>query len=217
MEEQQNSGTRKILKLVLKLTVTVLCFWYISTKINWREAWLTIIEAKWYWLLAAFVLFVMSKIVSAVRLNIYFRNAGVEPGFIPNLKLYWLGMFYNLFLPGSITGDAYKVILLKRKLGASFKKTSAAVLLDRFSGLLGLGIILSVFGFSVLNKGLYAIEIMFLVIAAILVFYFIIRKWLPDFKDSFFSTLILGVAVQALQVVCIICIMNATGVTSNTS
>jgi hypothetical protein len=52
-------------------------------------------------------------------------------------------MFYNLFLPGAISGDAYKVVLLTRKYDVSYKKITAAVLLDRFSGLLALGLILS--------------------------------------------------------------------------
>jgi hypothetical protein len=43
-------------------------------------------------------------------------------------------MFYNLFLPVSISGDAYKVILLKKIYDAPYKKTTSAGLLDRFSG-----------------------------------------------------------------------------------
>src|SRR6185295_9413691 len=114
--------------------------------INWHQAWLTISSAKLPWLIPALILFIISKIVSSFRLNLYFKNAGVELSQPQNLRLYWLGMFYNLFLPGSISGDAYKVILLKRKYNASYKKTSAAVLLDRFSGLLALGLIMSAYG-----------------------------------------------------------------------
>jgi uncharacterized membrane protein YbhN (UPF0104 family) len=120
-----------------------------------------------------------------------------------NIKLYWLGMFYNLFLPGSIGGDAYKVILLNKKLKAPFKKTSTAVLLDRFSGLLGLGIILAIYGFFVLNEPL----LMWLLIAgallAIVITYLMIHFFLKDYLKSYFPTLFWGIAVQATQVLCI--------------
>jgi uncharacterized membrane protein YbhN (UPF0104 family) len=124
-------------------------------------------------------------------------------------------MFYNLFLPGSISGDAYKVILLKKKYDSSYKKLSAAVLMDRFSGLLGLGIILSFFAPVVFKKGLYANEIIVLTIIAVLLFYLITVKWFRDFKTSFFPTLFLGVIVQLLQVASVIFILKAIGVTGN--
>src|SRR5437773_6592381 len=97
----------------------------------------------------------LSKLFSAFRLNIYLRNIRIELPEWENIKLYWLGMFYNLFLPGSISGDGYKVILLKRKFNSSYKKTSAAVLLDRFSGLTALGLILAAYGIVVLDKPIY--------------------------------------------------------------
>src|SRR5260370_40827739 len=99
----------------------------------------------------------LSKLFSALRLNIYFRSIHIHLPEWANIKLYWLGMFYNLFLPGSISGDAYKVILLKRKFNTSYKKTSAAVLMDRFSGLLALGLIMSVYGVIVLDNFIYEI------------------------------------------------------------
>lgn len=68
------------------------------------------------------------------------------------MKLYWLGMFYNLFLPGSISGDAYKIVILKRRYNAPYKKTSAAVLLDRFNGLPGLGLILAFYCIFVIDS-----------------------------------------------------------------
>jgi uncharacterized protein (TIRG00374 family) len=114
---------KKTIKLLIKLVVTVLCFWYISTKINFGQLWQTVLEANWLYLFMALVLLIFSKILSAFRLNIYFQNIDLSISSWSNIKLYWLGMFYNLFLPGAISGDAYKVIILKKKLNAPFKKT----------------------------------------------------------------------------------------------
>src|SRR6476620_4002996 len=152
VSEKKESTASRVLKLLLKIGITVLCFWYISRKIDFARAFDALRHANVGFLLLAVLSFSFSKLLSAFRLYIYFKNINVWLPQWRNIKLYWLGMFYNLFLPGSISGDAYKVVLLNRKYKAPYKKTSSAVLLDRFSGLLALGIILSVYGVIVLHN-----------------------------------------------------------------
>ena len=126
-------------------------------------------------------------------------------------------MFYNLFLPGSISGDAYKVILLKRKINASYKKTTSAVLLDRFSGLLGNGLLLALYSIFVIKNSNYVIGITGSVVLAVIVFYYIVNRWLKDFISGFIPTLFLGILVQAIQVICAYLIMAALGIPAHTS
>ena len=155
------------------------------------------------------VVFTCSKLVSAVRLNINFKNIGIQLPEWQNIRLYWLGMFYNLFLPGSVGGDAYKVILLQKKYNSGYQKITAAVLLDRISGLLGLGLLLSLYAFFVLPGILNPVLVTGLAFLAILAFYFLLKKWLMYFLSGFTPTLLLGLVVQVLQVVCIYFIMAA--------
>ena len=103
---KRESQTMKVLKLLLKIAVTILCFWYISRKIDFTKAKVAVMEADWWWLFLSVVAFAFSKFLASFRLNIYFKNIGIYLSQKKNLKLYWLGMFYNLFLPGGIGGDA---------------------------------------------------------------------------------------------------------------
>jgi uncharacterized membrane protein YbhN (UPF0104 family) len=206
------SKTGKLLKLFLKIAVTAVCLWYVSGKIDFAKAGVALKNANWFYLFFALIAFILSKLVSAIRLNIYFNNINIHLSAWQNIKLYWLGMYYNLFLPGSISGDAYKVILMTKKYNVPYKKTTAAVLLDRFSGLLGLGLILVVYGFVVLKSNLYIAVIAGGVILSITVFYFIIKTWFKDFISSFLLTLILGIIVQALQVICACLIMASLNI-----
>lgn len=199
IEEKKDSKWSKPLQLLIKIAVTVLCFWYISRKIDFAEAFRALQSANWILLFLSVVAYVLSKVVSAFRLNIYFRNINLNLPSWQNIKLYWLGMFYNLFLPGSISGDAYKVVLLNRRMKAPYKKTSAAVLLDRFSGLLGLGILLSVFGILVFDNWIYDAVLITGSLAAVGIFYFVIRKFFRDFLPGFWPTLFGGLLVQAIQ------------------
>jgi glycosyltransferase 2 family protein len=201
--KKKESNVSRVLKLLLKIAITVLCFWYISTRIDFKKAFEAFASANWFYLFVALVFFVLSKVLSAFRLNIYFSNINLQLSQKKNLKLYWLGMFYNLFLPGAISGDAYKVILLNRKYKTPYKKASAAVLLDRFSGVLALGVILCIYGIVVLHNAYFDVLLIAGAILAIAGFYLAIRFLFKDFLQSFLPTFFWGMAVQASQVVCI--------------
>jgi glycosyltransferase 2 family protein len=205
--KKKESTAIRILKLLLKIAVTILCFWYISTKIDFARAFNALLKANWIFLFIALVFFILSKVLSAFRLNIYFRNIKLRLSEWTNIKVYWLGMFYNLFLPGAISGDAYKVVLLNRRYKSSYKKTSAAVLLDRFSGVLALGVILCFYGVIVLHNYKYDVLLIFAAILAFAGFYFVIRFLFKDFLQSFFPTFLWALGVQLSQVVCVYFIM----------
>jgi uncharacterized membrane protein YbhN (UPF0104 family) len=211
------SSLKKFVELSLKLVITIACFWYISTKINFEEAWNALLKAKWSLLVIAVIFYFISKIISGFRLNINFRNIKLYLTEWDNMKLYWLGMFYNLFLPGAISGDAYKVIILNKTFKAPFKKTSLAVLLDRVSGLLGLGVLLSVYGLIVLDNYLFYILLVTGCLISILIFYLIIRSFFKDFLPGFLSTFFLGLLVQIMQVICIYFIMWSLGISFHNS
>ena len=201
--KKKESNVSRVLKLLLKVGITILCFWYISTKINFEKAFEAFTKANWFYLFIALLFFLLSKLLSAFRLNIYFSNINLELSQKKNLKLYWLGMFYNLFLPGAISGDAYKVILLNRKYKTPYKKASAAVLLDRFSGVLALGVILCVYGVVVLKDAYFDALLVSGALLAIVGFYLAIRFLFKDFLPGFLPTFFWGIAVQASQVICI--------------
>ncbi len=209
---EKKKGIPGWLKLSAKILVTALCFWYISGKIDFESAKNAFFEANWWWLGLALSLLTLSKLFSSFRLNIYFRNIGLSLSEALNLRLYWLGMFYNLFLPGAISGDAYKVILLNRHYQTSYKKASAAVLLDRFSGLLALGLILAVYGWVILPPSYLPYLLLVGAVVAVGVLYWVTRRFFPEFTPGFWPTFVWGLAVQGVQVICIYTIMAALGI-----
>ena len=89
-------------------------------------------------LVGAALLFNLSKVASALRLNIYQRAVGVRLAEAENLRLYYAGMYLNLALPGGIGGDGYKVLVLHRSGAAPAKRLVGVMLFDRASGRLAL-------------------------------------------------------------------------------
>ena len=208
-----SSGTNRWLKLALKLLVTGLCIYYVSGKIDLALTLQWLKKANSWYLLPALILFALSKWMSAIRLGIYFSNIDLPLSTADNLRLYWLGMFYNLFLPGAISGDIYKVILLTRTYNRPYKKTASAVILDRFSGLLGLGLLLGLLSFFVALPPTLNQLIPLFAVLLVPVFYSILRKFFTDFVPGFYTTLLLGLMVQVFQLLAVYMILLAFSIT----
>jgi uncharacterized membrane protein YbhN (UPF0104 family) len=155
------------------------------------------------------LLVVSSKLVAAFRLNIYFRNINVKLNEKVNLKLYWLSMFYNIFLPGGVGGDAYKVIVLNKTYQYPAKLLTAAVLLDRVTGVAGIGILSALYYFAVFKGENFSWLLLASTIPVLITYYFVVKKFFPSFIASFWSTFWLGLAVQGIQVICVYCLMKA--------
>ena len=197
------------LKFTLKLLVSAICLYYVFTKINFTQFFNLLKTIHIYWLGLAAIFFILSKIIGAFRLNIYLKNTGIYLTETENLKLYWLGMFYNLFLPGGIGGDAYKIIILKKKFHKSYKTISAAVLLDRISGLVALiGLAIFFSCFLPFSKW-YLILVIISFFSGYTVYRFILFRYFAKHRQSILKTDLLGLLVQFSQGLSMICIAFA--------
>lgn len=121
-------------KAALKLGLSVLIIWLVLRNIDERLLWNTLQRAHPGWLLWAAVWYTISKVISAWRFNAFLHTENIILDTRQQLRLYWVGMYYNLLLPGGISGDGYKIKLLHDRDGASVKRLVAITLLERLSG-----------------------------------------------------------------------------------
>lgn len=132
------------------------------------------------------------------------------------IRLYYVGMFYNLFLPGGIGGDGYKVYWLQRQFDTSVKKLSASVLIDRMCGLLALGVLLlGLAGF--LPADIWPVKAASwlgptLLIMGIIGFFVIYYRWFPSFKTALWRSVGLSFMIQVCQLVAVLFILRALGI-----
>lgn len=156
-------------------------------------------------LIAAFIAFNASKIVGALRLNIYQRHAAIHLSERDNLCLYYAGMFLNVFLPGGIGGDGYKILVLHRSHTLPLRTVVTTTLADRISGILAL-----VFMFCVLMPMLAlpweAATVILLTLAsgaAVVAVFVSGHRWCTKLDvQGIASVFALGLAVQCLQMIC---------------
>jgi uncharacterized membrane protein YbhN (UPF0104 family) len=156
-------------------------------------------------LFAAFIAFNGSKILGALRLNIYQRHAAMHVSEGENLRLYYAGMFLNLFLPGGVGGDGYKILVLHRRYALPLRTLIAITLADRVSGILALLFMLCLL-VPMLPLPWEAPAAMVLTLAslAVVVALFISgHRWLMKIDmQGLASVFVLGLSVQILQTIC---------------
>lgn len=197
---------------------TGLALYFVFSKIDWDQVSELLINANIFYLLLAAIFFVFSKVISAFRLQLFFKSIRLIISHKYNLKLAWLGMFYNLFLPGGIGGDGYKVYLLNKQYGTKVKLLIQASLIDRISGLVSLMILVGA-GVLLLDLSAFPHWIEYLDIICLLlvfpVFYLCSKLLFQPFKSVVMESLIWSIGVQLMQVSSAIFILVAIGITSN--
>lgn len=192
---------KKAIILIAKIVFTISLIYLVASKIDFREFWLVLSKCNPLLLIVAIAFFIFSKIISSLRLNLFFRSMGLMLSEKFNLRLYWLGMYYNLFLPGGIGGDGYKVYLLNREKKASIKEMVTTLLLDRVTGLLALFILLIILSYFVPFPKVVKYWAWGLIPLSELVFYGIIRKFFPNYVSVFHKTNALSFGVQFSQLI----------------
>ncbi len=189
----------KKLKLIIKLFITSFLLYFVFLKVDINQVLSITKQSNYFYLFLAFLFFNFSKIVSAIRLNYYFKEIGVSLKFKDNLMLYYLGMFYNLFLPGGIGGDGYKAYLINKHFKVKLKDIITALFFDRLSGLIGL-IFLGSLLFMFSSYNIYPFNILnILLFLLIIPFFYFLSRYLNKFLLFFKHTLFLGIVVQLFQ------------------
>ncbi len=207
--------TKKYLKTAGKIILTGFALYFVYQKIDIEQTKKILNETQYGYLFLATIFFGASKVVSALRLNRYFKSIWLNLSETYNLKLYVIGMFYNLFLPGGIGGDGYKVYLLNKEFKTTVKQLVAATLIDRISGLMALLIILLILSINLMPLPfLYGYD--WLIYLGLLVgypiYYLFNKLFFGSFVNSLISTSLYSLAVQGLQLISAYFILLSIGI-----
>ncbi len=134
---------KKRLLFVLQVVVTLAAFGFAFQKVSLGDIWDGILQADPFLLLAAFLLYNASQILSSYRSRVAAKSAGVKLPMRMVTPLYYMGMFYNMFLPGGLGGDTFRVLHLKRYGKLSFFQWARILLMERASGGVAILVILA--------------------------------------------------------------------------
>jgi len=139
----------KLIKFILKLSLALgIIYWLIqSGKLDFTLVSKSISSGP-YWIICLLLIFFQASL-SSVRWKIILEiNSKINFPPLKVMKVTWIGLFFNSFLPGAVTGDFIKLLYIRDidpKMSKTYLVTS--VLIDRILGLIGL---LSILGLSTL-------------------------------------------------------------------
>ncbi len=136
---------KKALLTTLQVAVTVFALYWVFRKPETRQGIATALQGgnDYRWLVAAILMAGIAPVCATVRLWLLLRVQDIRLTLRRVTQLYMVGMFFNLFLPGSTGGDAVKFFYLLRETPDPGKRAGAflAVVMDRLLGFVALAIL----------------------------------------------------------------------------
>ena len=100
--------------LLVKLTVSAGLLAFFFSRIHLERFWSTFAAADFSLIVLALVVYLFSQTISALRWTILSRPMGFATPFKDIAVYYLIGMFFNLFAPGTVGGDVSRVYYLAR-------------------------------------------------------------------------------------------------------
>ena len=192
---------RKFLPLLISLSLIFYTFFQIDINLISYNLY----KLDFFLIIISSIFFILSQFLSSIRLLYIFQKTGIDIKLSTNNKLYLLGMFYNFFLPGGIGGDAYKVILLKKKFKT--KSLIKSIFLDRA---IGYGAIFSLL-ILIIDEKILFINIFLKIFLFIILVFFGYYISLIIFKSGniFFKSFLYSILIQILQVISMLFIIKS--------
>ncbi len=125
---------RKHLSTFIKIGVTLLGLAVVLTRFDVRAIGAVMRQADLAWLLAGFLLFNAGVLLRAYRWLILVRSLHADVPFRRLAELYFVGGFFNVFLPSGFGGDVVRILELAQDVPPAL--AAGTVIIDRLTGLM---------------------------------------------------------------------------------
>lgn len=201
----------RLLKLFLKILVTSAALYWVFTEVDFLQVSEALATANYLFLFFALLAYICSQIIASSRLYGYFQAINLPVGEVYNFKLYLLGLFYNLFLPGGIGGDGYKFYFLRKKFGVNGKSLFSAILFDRISGLWALALITSALVIFIPQLEIPNWIPILVVILGTIVYYLVLKRFFKVFIQGFFWSHLKAIGAWSFQIFTVIMLLYGLG------
>ncbi len=130
---------KKALLTLLQISVTVaLLVWVFHDPSKRAQMAEALRRADYRWMLAAIAAYFVVELAAAFRWHVLLKVQGIALSISRVLALFFIGMFYNQFLPGGTGGDIIKTYFLLKETPGKKAGALLAVVFDRLIGLVAL-------------------------------------------------------------------------------
>jgi uncharacterized protein (TIRG00374 family) len=134
MDPDEDRKARNRIANILKAAVSLAGILILVLTQDLKAASQLLRDQDWRPFLLALLLLILGSFVRAYRWGSLLWALGAQASFGRLVRLYFVGAFFNLFLPTGVGGDAVKMYELSRDAGKAAPAISS-VIMDRFLGL----------------------------------------------------------------------------------
>lgn len=128
---------RGLLVFLGKCAVSAALIGLLLSRLSFDEIRAAMDDPRWGWLVLAFAIYGLSAVGGALQWRWILGAAGLRTPAREIQRLYFIGLFFNNFLPANVGGDAWKIVDLGRQEHRPLT-VFCSTLLDRLIGLAAL-------------------------------------------------------------------------------
>lgn len=118
----------------LKVSVAICALYFVFSKVDLNPVISHFSMANMWLVLLAFILHNISALCSSLRSQYYLSCYGLKLGAWQAIYFYYVGMMFNIVLPGGIGGDGYRILAMHSKHRLPKLKALRVLLYERVSG-----------------------------------------------------------------------------------
>jgi uncharacterized protein (TIRG00374 family) len=141
----------KVPLVLLKILLSFALFAYVVTKISPRNVWATMRSADPTLLGLAAGLFLLSSLIGSWLWARLLRAQGVSIPYPKAASYYFVGLFFNNFLPSNIGGDIARISDASKH-AAHMSPVFSATLMERLIGVVSIGFLAVIASFAALDR-----------------------------------------------------------------
>ncbi len=133
---------KRIILTLLQISITVFLLWWIFRDPAKNEQMaIALRKAEFLWLIPGLLAIGFACVLQTLRWRILLIAQGISMAWWRALRVYFIGLFFNLFLLGSTGGDVVKIFYAMRETASRKGAALLSVLVDRMMGLIGLVVV----------------------------------------------------------------------------
>ena len=105
---------KKNLILFLKIILSIALLAYLFHKIDIKQLFSAISQSDWKYLVLCIVLYGLGQVLSTYKWSLLIHSHGLQHPFRNLVSYYYIGMFFNLFMPSIVGGDIQRCYAVYR-------------------------------------------------------------------------------------------------------
>lgn len=188
--------------IFIKIFISLTLLLYLFNKIDFSLIY-SLNQSILIFVVMSVLLTIGSLFIMTVRWNVLLNTIyHVKPNLIILYRLYFIGTYFNIFLPGSIGGDSMRIHLSNLKYGLGLARAGIIVFAERIIGLISIIVILCIGSIlssdlhEFINLNIWGIVILFscIILAIVISKQYLSKKIYLSYNKLFFIFLLTLIA-----------------------